>query len=215
MLTTVRLIAGLSFIFAGVCLFIQGLIAWHGGRKDYSVPTGSPMKGISYNFTIAMLPSHKETILRFPGKYVIGILLHIGTFIAIMEMLILIFSPTSARIYPLVLTVMLSLAFLCGLYLLVRRIISAELRYISCPDDYLAIFMTIVFIALAALNEVGIVHPTSFLLFGAVLFFYMPFGKLRHALFFFIARADFGRRLGYRGVYPAIPHQNHVIGKIE
>ena len=30
----------------------------------------------------------------------------------------------------------------------------------------------------------------------------LPLGKLRHMAFFFAARADLGRRLGYRGVYP-------------
>ena len=29
-----------------------------------------------------------------------------------------------------------------------------------------------------------------------------PAGKLRHAVFFFLARVDLGRRLGWRGVYP-------------
>jgi hypothetical protein len=42
----------------------------------------------------------------------------------------------------------------------------------------------------------------AFLIYAGVLFLYFPLGKLRHAVFFFVARADYGRRLGYRGVYP-------------
>ena len=38
--------------------------------------------------------------------------------------------------------------------------------------------------------------------YAALIFLYLPLGKLRHAVFFFVARGDYGWRLGHRGVYP-------------
>ena len=40
------------------------------------------------------------------------------------------------------------------------------------------------------------------MIYTGLLLVYLPLGKLRHAVFFFVARGDYGRRLGFRGVYP-------------
>ncbi|MCP4229610.1 MAG: hypothetical protein GY771_05630 [bacterium] len=73
----------------------------------------------------------------------------------------------------------------------------------SSPDDYLSVLVTIGFVAAGSLYEFGIISSAIFLIVSTAVFFYIPIGKLKHALFFFVARADYGARLGYRGTYPA------------
>ena len=76
------------------------------------------------------------------------------------------------------------------------------MRVMSCFDDYLAIIITIDFLIAAFMHEIGFLSPPIFLIHATVVFIYLPIGKLKHALFFFIARADLGARRGYRGTYP-------------
>ena len=95
-----------------------------------------------------------------------------------------------------------SFAMAAGIWLLVRRVSSKPLRAISVPDDYIAIMATCGLLALAVIFALASRNPTPLLAYTSVLFVYLPLGKLRHAVFFFVARADYGRRLGYRGVYP-------------
>ena len=72
----------------------------------------------------------------------------------------------------------------------------------STAEDYVAILATCVLLALASLDSAGAEARLAFLIYAGLLFAYLPVGKLRHAVFFFVARADYGGRLGYRGVYP-------------
>jgi hypothetical protein len=62
--------------------------------------------------------------------------------------------------------------------------------------------MTCAFLALLCLRVLVLIGVEPLLGFGALLFLYIPFGKLRHMVYFFVVRADYGFRLGYRGVYP-------------
>jgi nitrate reductase gamma subunit len=96
----------------------------------------------------------------------------------------------------------MGLALLAGLYLLVQRLLSPTLRAMSAPDDYLAILASCGLLALASLRRIGPDDEILLLLYAFLLLIYVPLGKLRHVVFFFVARADYGRRLGYRGVYP-------------
>ena len=93
------------------------------------------------------------------------------------------------------------------MYLLFRRSVAPLLRRLNTPDDYFAVGATTLYIGLALLLHTGVVSRTVFLIYAIVFFMYFPLGKLRHALFFFAARADYGRRLGYRGLYP-VPHHH-------
>ena len=81
--------------------------------------------------------------------------------------------------------------------------LSPELRPMSSFDDYLSVSLVIAFLVCAALEGLGLVGRPIFYVCSAAVFFYMPLGKLRHVLFFFVARLDYGRRLGYRGTYPS------------
>jgi nitrate reductase gamma subunit len=203
MLLTERIIASVSIIWAISALIYQWIKARGKGRIDYSVQAGNPIKGIIYNFTWAMLPSHKETISRHPVKFLIGVMMHLGIFIAILKVLLLLMFPDMGPIRPVIMGVILGLAALCGIYLFLRRIFTPALRAMSCPEDFLSVLITLGFISMALADEFDLISSGVFLIYSAFLFFYLPLGKLRHALFFFVARAEYGSRLGYRGTYPA------------
>ncbi len=196
------IIAISCLVWAFAFLMIQFFIARGSGRKDFSTKEGNPKAAVVYNFTIAMLPAHKETITNHPVKFVIGITMHLGAFFSIVRVFILFFFPDKVFMYPYLLGSVLFVPVFCGIYLFLRRIFSANLRSMSSFDDYLAILMTVGFTIMTILFEIGAVDASAFLISASVLFFYIPIGKLRHVLFFFLARINYGSRLGYRGVYP-------------
>ena len=94
------------------------------------------------------------------------------------------------------------LGLLSALYLFCRRFTSENLRVMSSPDDYVASLATCGLLVITGITCMGFDNVVFCLIYSALFFFYLPFGKLRHAVFFFAARDDLGRRLGYRGVYP-------------
>jgi len=202
---TVRIIASVSIVWAVIALFVQWIQSRAQDRKEYGVKAGSVIKGIIYNFTWAMTPRHKESMRLYPIEFIIGVLMHVGIFLAIVRVLLILINPQItqiSQIMQIVITILLGIAALCGLYQFLRRVLSKELRALSCFDDYLAIIITIDFLIAAFMHEIGFLSPPIFLIHATVVFIYLPIGKLKHALFFFIARAEFGARLGYRGTYP-------------
>jgi nitrate reductase gamma subunit len=173
-----------------------------GHSGDHSTQSGNPQKGVLYNFTIAMLPSHKETIRLHPVKFIAGILMHIGMFAALASTIHLFVMQRFNQTLSTLMIGFLVPGLIAGVYLLVRRLTSPLLKSISAPDDYFAVTVTNLYIMLALLLHLNSIPAVIFLFYSALLFIYLPLGKLKHAVFFFAARADYGRRLGYRGVYP-------------
>lgn len=149
-----------------------------------------------------MLPAHKESVRHHPGKFLIGVALHVGVLLALALLLLLAVRPTLALAALPWARPLLLLALAAGLILAARRALSPTLRFMSTPDDYLAIAASCGLLALTALAPAHPRLPAVALIYGGALLLYLPLGKLRHAVFFFAARLDYGRRLGYRGVYP-------------
>jgi nitrate reductase gamma subunit len=214
MYTIERTIASISILWAITALIYQWVKARGKGRRDYSVKSGDVIRGILYNFTWAMLPRHKETIRLHPVWFVVGVLMHAGILIAILQVLVYLLTPQpegildvmDLRPLPALISTSLSViyftAFLCAISLFLKRVFSALMRSMSSPDDYISVLLVIDFLFAALFHEQGGITWGTFLIHATVLFLYLPLGKLRHALFFFIARADYGARLGYRGTYP-------------
>jgi len=197
-----RIIAAAGMAWAAALLVAQLLLAWGGGRRDYSARAGSPLRGVLYNFSAAMTPAHKEAISNHPFKFAVGLVMHVGVGVAIIKILVLLIKPDAPAAAPIPVGGFLALAAAAALYLFVRRVLSPNLRTMSSFDDYLASLVTLAFLAVASLHEFGLLHAGAFLPAGAAAAFYVPLGKLRHALFCPVARLDLGRRLGYRGTYP-------------
>ena len=203
MLLPERIITLVSIIWAIAALTLQVVSARGNGRNDYSVPAGSPIKGVIYNFTWAMLPSRKETIRLHPIWFTIGVVMHIGILLAILKVLVVLIRPEAAPIGVMIFRSLFPVALLCAIVLFLKRIFSVTLRSMSSPDDYISILIVIDFLFVALAREIGWMNAGVFLIHASVLFFYLPLGKLKHALFFFVARAEYGARMGYRGTYPA------------
>ncbi len=197
-----RIIVVASLIWAAALLLWQLARAWGGGRKDYAASKGSPVKGVLYNFTVAMTPGHKEVIRNHPFKFIVGMTMHVGVGIAIYKVLALLINPDTPPLAPIPLGTFLGVTAAAALFLFVRRFFSANLRRMSAFDDYLASFVTMAYLAVASLHEFGILGSSVFLLADAAATFYIPLGKLRHVLFCPVSRLDFGRRLGFRGTFP-------------
>lgn len=204
---TIRIIAMASIAWTAIALLVQWVQSKGYRRKDYSAKAGNPIKGIIYNFTYAMTPSHKESIKLHPLEFTVGVIMHIGIFVSIAKAVIALINPQLATHSHLILAVILAAAIICALIQLFRRILSKELRSISTFDDYLAIVIVSDFLISAFLQEKGVISLTAFLIHATIVFIYMPIGKLRHVLFFFAVRTDFGARLGYRGTYPSKSQQ--------
>lgn len=202
MLLIERIVAAAGAAWAAALLVAQLLLAWGGGRRDYSARAGSPGRAVLFNLTAAMAPAHKEAARLHPGKFAVGMVLHVGVAVAVVEALAAMVRPEAGPLCPVAAGVLAALSAAAGLYLLVRRAASRTMRLMSCPDDYLAAAVTSAFILAAALYAFGVMAAPPFLIFTAVTFFYLPLGKLRHVLFCPISRVDLGRRLGYRGTYP-------------
>lgn len=200
---TARYIAFASIAWSALLLTAQLIVARGHGRRDFSVRAGSKLQGLIYNFTAGMMPAHKETVRKHPVKFLIGVVMHMGAFVGFAKTGMLLSAFSIEPLYPYVILPFLGIAFLCGVYLLVRRATTPYLRIMSVFDDYFSILATLCFIAFTMLHEANLIGGSFFLYSSAGLFLYLPLGKLKHALFFFVARANYGARLGYRGVYPA------------
>ena len=215
MYETQKIIVSISIAWAVIALIWQGIQSRGKGRTDYSVGSGNPIAGIIYNFTWAMLPNHKETIGNHPFWFAIGLLMHIGIFIAIVQIVWYLFTPHPRSIidtfyvppiHDIISTglfIILAISSLCAIVLFLKRVFSKTLRSMSSFDDYFSILLVLDFLVVATIRELSIFQWGPFFIHAAILFFYLPLGKLRHALFFFVARAEYGSRLGYRGTYPA------------
>jgi hypothetical protein len=203
MLVIERIIVVFSLVWAAALLLWQLLAAWGGGRKDYSERAGSPGRGVLYNFTAAMSPAYKEAARHHPFKFAVGMVMHAGVAFAIVKILVILVRPETPPLAPVPLGGFLGLTAAAALFLLVRRFLSPNLRPISSFDDYFAAFATVIYLGAAFLHEFGMVNAGALLLIDAGAIFYIPLGKLRHVLFCPVARFDLGRRLGYRGTFPA------------
>ena len=89
-----------------------------------------------------------------------------------------------------------------GLGLLVRRGVQPHLRGLSSADDVLSNLLVTGFAGLAGATLV-LPGASRFLPWaGAALLVYLPLGKLRHSVFFFLSRYHLGAFFGRRGTFP-------------
>jgi hypothetical protein len=197
-----RVVALLSLIWAAGALGLQLKAARGGARRDYSRPLGDPRRGVRYAFTIAMLPRHKESVRNHPLEFAIGSVMHLGIVFALLGIVAALLRPSAGFAALIWMHPLLLLALMAGVCLCVRRVFSRNLRAMSSPDDFIAILASCGLLAVLSLLSAHRNMPIVALFYAALLLLYLPLGKLRHVAFFFAARADFGRRLGFRGVYP-------------
>jgi len=179
-----------------------------GNTPDYAPPSGSIPAGIQYSFTGAMSPVKKESAFLHLPTYTAGIIYHLGTFLSVF----LIFIIWADVVFPPALSwgiaSFLLVSALCGISILVKRMIKKGLRELSNPDDYISNVLVTVFQILTGLTmALGTVFTPWLFLTAGLLLLYIPIGKLKHLLYFFAARWELGLFYGRRGVWPPVKNQ--------
>lgn len=174
----------------------------YGRRALLAPPAGNPASGVRYAFTAAMLPQAKESVRLHLPSYALGVVFHLGTFVA--------FGLLAAALGGIQPPPALALAGAAatlggavgGLGLLVKRVATPHLRGLSSVDDYVANLLTTSFAALAGGTAIHPPLAPAWFVAAVLLLIYLPIGKIRHCVFFFSSRAHLGAFFGYRGAFP-------------
>ena len=202
-------IAATIFCFCSLLSFFFKIVRL-GKPQDLSERSGDTGKGILYANTVAMMPQNKESAYLHIPSYASGMLFHIGLFSSLL-IYILSFFPFfnhwisgSDRIH-LIIPVFLIVTCTCGYLLLIKRACSKDLKPLSNPDDFISNafvstfqLTTILYLIMPTQNVI----VTLYYIVCILMFLYMPFGKLRHVVYYFAARYHLGFFYGWRNVWP-------------
>jgi nitrate reductase gamma subunit len=173
-----------------------------GKPTDYSFPAGNVASSIQYSFTGAMNPLKKESAYLHLPTYAAGIFYHLGTFLSISLFFLIWTDVNFPGILIFLIETFLIISFLCGTGILIKRMVKKGLRDLSDPDDYISNLLVTIFQIMTGL--VLLMHhlvPAYFIM-ASLLLIYFPFGKLKHAIYFFAARYHLGFFYGWRGIWP-------------
>ena len=169
---------------------------------DKSPLKGNPTHGITYAFTLGMMPWAKESTRIHMIAYLRGIGFHVGIFAAIGALLI---SPLWSFLpgpLMILIAVVLAAGSLLGAAGGMMRIAERNLRGLSLPDDHFAVWLTTLFMAVTALGVINPAMRVPMYIVAGITLAYVPLGKIRHCLYFFFSRTFFGKFFGRRAVYP-------------
>jgi len=214
----------IALLFCLTACFIQFFrLVKLGAPKDLSEKSGDIHAGVIYANTGAMLPSQKESAYKHLPTYTAGILFHLGSFIALFCFLLLFFDAVWVFFFQHILISSLIATFLlitscCGIGLIIKRLISKKLRPISNADDYISTCLVTLFHLVTVLLFITFafhdwfhqyfssnLHTDiiyTYFLVAIPLFLYLPFGKLKHVVYYFAARYHLGFFYGRRGTWP-------------
>ena len=194
--------------FAGLIVGLYGIYLRYAETKRRALPADkSPIKGsishgIIYAFSAGMMPWAKESTRIHMIAYLRGIGFHIGIFAAIGTVIISPFWTYLPSLLSLALFWVLMLGAVLGAAGGIIRVAEHNLRGLSLPDDHFAVWLTTVFITIAGLAILNEAFLIPMYVISAVTFVYVPFGKIRHCLYFFFSRIFFGKFFGRRAVFP-------------
>ena len=210
-----------ALLFCITMCFMQFLCLLRlGAPKDLSEKSGSVAAGVRYSNTTAMLPAQKESAYKHLPTYTAGILFHLGSFLTLILFLLLFFVTAWDFFFEQTLlssgiALFLWLTSCCGTGLIIKRLISKKLRPISNIDDYLSVILTTLLHIISALlftifalheHFFNIVYANiilwAYFIIFTPFFLYLPFGKLKHAVYYFAARYHLGFFYGRRGTWP-------------
>jgi hypothetical protein len=72
------------------------------------------------------------------------------------------------------------------------------MRLLSIPDDYCSLALVTLFLASAAMSAYAMKYLPAFWAISGITMAYIPFGKLRHFIYFFYDRVFLGLAFGRR-----------------
>ena len=172
------------------------------GLIDPADAKGNINSSIIYSFTGAMSPAKKESAYLHLPTYAAGMIFHLGTFLGFFCLLMLFFAIKLPVTFIDLSAAFIVIAVLCGIIILIKRILKMELRQLSNPDDYISNVIVTAFQLLLAATLLFQFSNSFLFIYTTLLFLYIPVGKLRHAVYFFTSRIYLGRYFGKRGVWP-------------
>lgn len=198
-ITRIFALIGLGIGLLGILLRL-GEIMRRPFKRDLARPRGNERRGIVYAFTLGMAPWEKESTREHWLAYVRGIFFHVGIFTAFG---VLFASPWLGQIPDWVKWIALAITAagaVFGFLGIPMRLKGANERALSLPDDYFSVFLTALFIALAAAVLLSPGWLPVFYLVTGVMGIYIPISKIRHCVYFFYSKFFFGYGFGRRGV---------------
>ena len=188
-------------VFAAAAVYYCLKVLLGPRAADPAETRGDVLRAVAYSFTGAMSPLKKESARRHVPTYILGLVFHAGVFLASAWVVIFFFGWKVPLVVATLSVPALAVTSLAGVILLLKRITRRKLRYYSTPDDYFSNVLVVGFqaVALAALVNVDVIP--ALMLYASAVLFYMPLGKLRHAIYFPLARVYLGLFFGKRGVW--------------
>ncbi len=198
-----QLCVAASMLFCVVMLTVMLMHTFAFGRRStYAQPRGSSFRGIVYAFGLGMLPWEKESAAKHIWTYIGGILYHLGILMAMLLLATVLLGISFPQRLLQPVRILLAIGVVCGLSLLIKRILKPHMRSLSSGDDYLANSLVDLLLLSALVSTFAEAMLAPFLAIAIGIFLYIPFGKLRHCVYFFYSRVLFGTFFGKRGVVP-------------
>lgn len=199
---------GLAVALVGCAWHVRWLLSLP-FRFDVAEPKGSGAKGILYAYTLGMAPWEKESTRHHVLGYLRGVVFHVGIFAALAVLVVSLWFTGLERLdeseyiigaLHIILAAATALGGIAGLLGLAARYADENLRVLSTKDDYFSVALVSAFtlsasVALLAPGTMPVLHVVS-----AITLAYVPFGKVRHCIYFFFSRFAFGALFGHRGV---------------
>ena len=201
-------IATIIFI-VGVIIRIAEILLL-GRKKNLAEAKGSEMSSGLRTIVTRSVPD-KQTFQRSMFTIVAGYIFHIGLFVCIFLFAphILLFKDILGFGWPALPTPIVDatavVSIIALLAILVHRMRSTVLKFISTPEDYLVWMLTILplITVYIAFHRIGMTAPTLLaihILSVELLMVVFPFTKLMHSFSFVLSRWYGGAISGYRGV---------------
>jgi len=188
------------------------LFRFKAGRERQAstgAPDTTPRRGILYSWFIIAKPWAMESTRTRFFFYAQFVVFHLGVVSAIGLSFVIPYGPNLLNWPPLVtiLQVSTGLAFLIGVFRIIRRFSDKYMRAISTPDDYFSLLLLTVwfgfaFFAVPNRIDQGEGILLTYFILTAFFLIYVPFSKISHYLYYPFTRYYFGKTMGYRGVYP-------------
>jgi nitrate reductase gamma subunit len=173
------------------------------GASGLAKGRGDEPRAVLYSLSGAMMPWKKETASRHLFSYAMGIAYHAGVFLGLIWLVLIFFNAGIPQVLRALSVLVISAGAIGGLGLLVKRALTPEMRYFSNPDDYFSNLIVTGFLVLTVLVLRFEGLTPAYLIYSGLLYLYIPVGKLRHAIYFGLARVYLGLFYGRRGVWPA------------
>ncbi len=172
---------------------------------------GDHAKAIRYAYLTLAIPWELESQERHWWRYIEFALFHIAIAVAIGTVFALPLAHDALR-GPLIvreLQALFTAGAAIGMSRLASRVLRAEMRAISSPDDYFCLAMLVLWMAAGVLAVPQRSEGWLLVFYALATFFlvYVPFSKISHYVYWPFIRYYMGKHFGHRGVYPkkAVP----------